>query len=276
MLTLKENGKAIAIVHGGIDDGEIISIVDDNRGDGKPNELMGYYGYGEDESDDDDINDKYFEIEDGDPGVLVPLPSFDTRSVTYVAGPAGAGKSTYAAGQAEKYRKIFPGSPIYIFSRLDSDPAFDGKFNPPPTRMKIDNTLLTHPIDITKQLKPGCLVIFDDIDTIQDDKLKKAVLKLENDILEVGRHQNIYIICCCHLINSNDKKFSRTILNEATTITVFPKSGSSYQISYMLKNYFGLNKKQIEEILKMPSRWLTFYKGYPQAVCSEKSCYLLG
>lgn len=271
MLTLKEHGKAIAIVHGGIDDGEIISIIDDSKGNNGKDLFAGYY---DDESDDDDINDKYFEIEDG--GVLVPLPSFDTRSVIYVAGPAGAGKSTYASTQADKYRKIFPGNQIYIFSRLDSDPAFDGKFNPPPIRMKIDNTLLSHPIDITKQLKGGCLVIFDDIDTIPDDKLKKAVLKLENDILEIGRHQNIYIIACCHLINSNDRKFSRTILNEATSITVFPKSGCSYQIEYLLKHYFGMSDKKAKELLaSIDSRWLTLFKGYPQAVCTEKSCFLL-
>lgn len=266
MLTFKDIGKPIAIIHGGYDDAEIISIVDDKK------ERYGYYS-DESDSDYDDIQDNYFEVEDE--GKLVPLPSMDPRSVIYIAGPSGSGKSTMASLQAEKYRKMYPGNQVYIFSRLDTDPAYDGKFNPPIIRMKIDNNLITKPIDVAKQLKGGCLVIFDDIDTIQEDKLKKAVLKLQGDILEIGRHNNIYIICCCHLINSNDKKFSRTILNEATSITVFPKSGSTYQIGYMLKNYFGLGKKQIEELLAMDTRWITLFKGYPQAVCTETSCFLL-
>lgn len=263
MLTFKDIGKPIAIIHGGYDDGEIISIINDNEGGND---------YFDSESEDDDINDKNLEL---DNGKIVPLPSYDTRQVSYIAGPSGSGKSTYAAIQAMKYRKLFPQNQVYIFSRLDSDPAFDGKFNPPPIRMKIDESLLTHPIDITKQLQGGCLIIFDDIDTIQNDKLKKAVIKLEGDILEVGRHNNIHIICCSHLINGNDKKFSRTILNEAHTITIFPKSGSTYQITYMLKNYMGLNKNQIAQILALPSRWVTLLKSYPQAVIYEGGVYLL-
>src|ERR1700722_18744682 len=133
MLTLRDKGKPIAIIHGGIDDGEIISVVEDKGGD----------DYNSDYSDDDDIDDKFFEVEDE--GKLIPLPSMDTRQVTYIAGPSGSGKSTYASMQAEKYRKIFPGSQIYIFSRLDSDPAFDNKFNPPIIRMKIDNSLISKP-----------------------------------------------------------------------------------------------------------------------------------
>lgn len=286
MLTLKDVGKPIAIIHGGIDDGEIISIIDDSKKITKYMDTPNHGGmrnyldydseddYSDDDYDDDDINDTEYEVEDG--GILVPLPSMDTRQVTYIAGPSGSGKSTYASVQAEKYRKIFPGQQIYIFSRLDQDPAFDNKFNPPIIRMKIDENLIKHPIDIAKQLKGGCLVIFDDIDTIQDDKLKKAVLKLENDILEIGRHNNIYIIACCHLINSNDKKFSRTILNEANTITVFPKSGCSYQIEYLLKKYFGMTEKKAKELLaSVDSRWITLFKGYPQTICWEHGCKLL-
>ena len=273
MLTFKDKGKAIAVIHGGPLDGEIISVTEEEKNTGGS-----YYSDSEDEfySDDDyedDINDKFFDLHGQ--GKLVPVPSVDTRQVTYIAGPSGSGKSTYASEQAMKYRKLFPKNPIYIFSRLDNDSAFDSKFSPPPIRVKINESLITNPIDITKQIKGGALVIFDDVDTIPDEKIRKAVVKLENDILEVGRHQNVYIICTSHLINGNDKKFSRTILNEAHTVTVFPKSGSSYQINYMLKNYMGCNKKQIDHILSLPSRWVTVIKGYPQAIIHEGGCFLL-
>jgi hypothetical protein len=254
MLTLCGHGKPIAIVHGGEFDAEIISIVTNLE-------------------DFDDYDDEFFDIEDE--GILVPLQDMDTRQVTYIAGPAGSGKSTYAAGQMVKYRKAFPKNQIYIFSRLDSDPSLDVKLNPKPIRMPIDNKLITHPIDITKQLKEGCLVVFDDIDTVIDNKLQKAIVKLQNDILEIGRHHNVYIICCSHLINGNDKKFSRTMMNEAHTLTIFPKSGSTYQIKYCLKNYFGLNNDQIDDILNLPSRWVTLLKGYPQCCIYEKGAYIL-
>lgn len=253
MLTFDEIGTPVGIVHGGELNGEIISVVEDDNDD--------MYDY----SSDLDIYDGY----------VVPLPKLDTRNVNYVAGPSGSGKSTYASIQAEKYRKLYPHNQIYIFSRLDQDPAFDGKFFPKPIRMKIDDSLLNNPIDISEQAYKNCLVIFDDIDSIQNDKLKKAVMKLENDILEVGRHNNISVICTCHLLNPNDRKFGRTILNEAHTITFFPKSGSSYQIEYMLKNYFGLKKPQIQEILGLNSRWVTCFKSYPQICIYEHGAFLL-
>lgn len=259
MLTLSDFGKPIAIVHNGEYDGEIISVVTN------PEEL----------EDLDEDDEPYFILDEYDSGVLVPLPNMEGRHVNYTAGPSGSGKSTYASGQMDKFRKINPNGQIYIFSRLDSDPAFDNKFNPKPIRMKIDTSLITNPIDITKQIKGPALVVFDDVDTIMDEKLKKAVMKLENDILEIGRHNNVSIICCSHLINGNDKKFARTIMNEAHTLTVFPSSGSTYQITYCLKNYFGLDKNQIKTILSLPSRWVTIYKGYPQCCVSEKGAYVL-
>jgi hypothetical protein len=264
MLTLKDMGKPIAIVHGGYDDGEIISIINENEAGGN--------NYSDDEYSDEEEEFEQFEPQGG---MIVPLPSMDSRQVTYIAGPSGAGKSSFAAMQAQKYRKIYPQNKIYMFSRLDTDPAFDGKFQPPIIRMKIDDSLVTRPIDITKQIQGGALIIFDDIDCVLDDKLKKAVIKLENDCLEIGRHNNIHIIACSHLINGNDKKLSRTLLNESHMIVVFPKSGSTYQIDYMLKNYFGLSKQKIQEILNLPSRWVALNKGYPQYVCHEKGCFLL-
>jgi hypothetical protein len=271
MLSLEAVGRPLAIVHGGSDDGEIISVVTENKND------IHNYGYEDEDdyySDEGDNEDTFKEIEFDD-GLVVQLPNELTRDIVYIAGPSGSGKSTYASSYAQKYRKMFPQSQIYIFSRLEKDPAFDGMFRPPPIRMKIDEALITHPIDVTQQLKGGCLVIFDDIDTIIDEKLKKAVIKLETDILEIGRHNKIYIICCSHLINGNDKKFSRTILNEATTITVFPKSGSSYQINYCLKNYYGLPKKKIDSILALDSRWITLIKGYPQICMYEHGIFVL-
>lgn len=254
MLTLNEYGTPFAIVHGGEDDSEVISIVSD------PN----LFDYEDDTS---------FEIlDDGD---MHLLPDLETRQVYYIAGPSGSGKSTQAADYAIKFQKCFPGKNVFIFSRLAQDPAFDGKLRPAPIRIAIDNSLITKPIDITKQINDTCLVIFDDIDTIIDDKLKKAVGKVQMDILEIGRHKKVYIICTCHLINPNDRKFGRTILNEAHLLTVFPQSGSTHQISYCLKTYFGLDKNQIDEILHLPSRWVTIKKGYPQCVIYDKGAYLL-
>jgi hypothetical protein len=96
-----------------------------------------------------------------------------------------------------------------------------------------------------------------------------------SDIMEIGRKLNIWLVITNHLVIPNEKKMARTIMNEMHSMTVFPKSGSAQQIRYALKTYFGLTNKQIDEIIKMPSRWITVYKSYPQYVLYDKGSFIL-
>jgi hypothetical protein len=243
MLSFKK-GRAIAEIKGGKHDGKTLYLTDDDK-----------YS----------IGTAFFTKH----GIMHPIPNPDTREVPYIAGPAGSGKSTYVCDYAQKFKKN--DWDIYLFSRLDEDKSLD-KLKP--TRIKIDNALIDDPIDVTKEMKNGALVIFDDVDTINDKKQRDAVYKLINDILEIGRHVDVYCAVTNHLINPNDKKFGRTILNECSSITFFPKSGSVYQIKYVLKNYFGFSNDQIRMILELPSRWITLHKSSPQCVLFEKGCYI--
>jgi len=195
------------------------------------------------------------------------------RNVVYIAGPSGSGKSTFASNLIRAYLNSFD-KPLYIFSRTDckNDPAFKGlKF----MQIPINEQLLEEPIDITQELTGGSIVLFDDCNTIQNDKLRVIVEKIMNDILEVGRKLDITILITSHLVIPNSKKFARTIMNELQSLTVFPKSGSAQQIRYTLKTYFGLSNRQIDSILEIKSRWITISKTYPMYVLSERLVYIL-
>ena len=204
---------------------------------------------------------------------LKPLMNTDARQVCYIAGPSGSGKTTYAVELAKSYHQIFPKRPIYVFSRTDvkNDPAFKGLKI---MQVKLDETLVSDPIDIT-ELEKGSLIIFDDCNTIGDRDIKKAVDALVIDIMEVGRKLGIWLILTNHLVNPNEKKFGRIVMNEMQSFTFFPRSGSAYQIRYCLKNYFGMSKKQIDDILALKSRWVTVLKSYPQCVVHIHGAYLL-
>jgi hypothetical protein len=205
-----------------------------------------------------------------DDGKLQQIPNIESREIAYIAGPSGSGKSTYAAKYIAYLKKIFPEKDFYVFSRKDSDPPIDS-LNP--IRIKIDNGIVENPIDLTKELSEGAIVLFDDVNTVLDDKQKKAVDKLMSDIMEVGRSFDIYLVITNHLVIPNEKKVARTIMNELHTLTVFPKSGSSQQIKYALKTYFGFNNKQIDQILTLPSRAVTISKSYPQYVLFDQGIY---
>lgn len=196
------------------------------------------------------------------------------RSVSYIAGPSGSGKTSYALSVIKPYLELFPEKPFFLFSRTDykDDPAYKGL---KPIQIPINEKIIADPIDITKELTGGSIVFFDDCNTIQDDKMRKAIEKLIGDILEVGRKLDITIVITSHLVIPNERKMARTILNEMQMLTVFPKSGSSQQIRYALKQYYGLTNKQIDQIIALKSRWVTISKSYPNYVIYENGCFIL-
>ncbi len=257
------DGKAVAKIAGGDDNGEILYLT-------KEKEVVSDNSSDDSESSVDNLGPRV-EFD----GRLSPLLDVDQRNVAYVAGPSGSGKTTYALNLVKNYLKIFPRKDFFLFSRADykNDPAYQGMRV---QQVKIDETILEHPINIETELVGGSILLFDDCNTIQNDKLKKQIDKLMGDIMEVGRKLDITIIITNHLVIPNERKMARTLLNEAQIITVFPKSGSTQQIAYALKTYFGLSKRQINELLDLPSRWVTVYKNYPIFVMYEHGAYILG
>jgi hypothetical protein len=218
-----------------------------------------------------DVKKKYNEIDQKEivlnSGEIVPYPNSDTREVLYIAGASGSGKSTYTAKYIEQYKKAFPKNKVYVFSRLEEDIAFD---NLKIIRIKLNDEILDDPIQ-TSELS-NSLCIFDDIATIPDEEIKKTVLKLRDDILETGRHNNIYVVNTEHLMMNY--KYTRTLLNESSHVTFFNGS-SKYHIIRFLKTYCGLDKQQIDRILKLPSRWVTICRNYPQYILYSSGVYIL-
>jgi hypothetical protein len=245
---------------------------DDYSGDYSEDEYSEYSEDAETESDEDSavIGTTF----DSKGQKLIPLPNLTNRFTEYIAGPSGSGKSTVASELAHQFHNIYPKKPIYIFSRTDSrkDPAFS-KLKP--IQVTVDESLVEDPIDITNEVTEGCLMIFDDCGTINNDKVRKAVEKLMADIMEVGRKLDCNIIITNHLIIANEKKLARTIMNELSMLTVFPKSGSAQQIRYALKTYWGMTSKQIEEVMQLKSRWLRISKNYPQYILWEGGAKIL-
>ena len=200
---------------------------------------------------------------------LQVLPSINVTERLYIAGPSGSGKSYYISKWLGMNRKIYKNKnkkDIYIFSRIQKDHALD-KFNP--IRPDIED-LVEEPMRGEDLVNSIC--IFDDIDSISDKVVKQAVYDLQTDLLTTGRHFHITVICTSHLImNSNETKFA---VNEATSVTFFPRSGQTYQIKRFLKEYCGCEKHIIDKIMKLPSRWVTYRRVYPPVFIHEKGAFM--
>lgn len=197
--------------------------------------------------------------------IIIPLPP-EKRFICYISGPSGSGKSTFAANYTNMYKKLNPKNEIYIFSRgdIEDDPAFN-KIK----KIKQLNYSSEYLEDFETTYFDNCLFIFDDIATIIDEKQKNQIFKIITDILEVGRKNNISCIFTSHLINMNERKLTRTILNESHFIVLFPGSGHVHGIEYVLKTYYGKTKKQIESLLQIKTRWLYIHTHSPQYYLAE-------
>jgi len=191
------------------------------------------------------------------------------RDILYITGASGSGKTTFTAGYLEQYRKKYPKNPIYVFSALKEDETLD-KIGV--KRIKIGANLISDPLEIDDLKDSIC--VFDDIDVISDKKHREAVYKILNSILETGRHTKTSCINTNHL--PTNKGETRRILNESHIVVYFPHSGSVRGINYLLTDYVGLSKQEIQAIKKLPTRWCCIFKNYPQIIMTEKSMWFVG
>lgn len=190
------------------------------------------------------------------------------RSIFYLTGASGSGKSYYASNLAQQYAKQFPKNDIYLFSAVKSDPILD-KIK---KLMRIDLKKFMEQETDVEDFKDS-LCIFDDMDSLADKNIKKKVLALQDRILQEGRHYYISAIITSHLACNG--KETKMILSETHSITFYPLSLQGRNLKYLLEQYMGLNKDQISKIKKLKSRFITFIKSYPQVILSEKEVYVL-
>lgn len=207
-------------------------------------------------------------------GELIPIPDYKMRDNFYISASSGAGKSVLASKIARQWMKEYPNRPIYVFTspQIGDDEAFD-KLGDVMTRVPIDESWFETPPEL-KDIEENSLCIFDDIDTIQPKALNDLVKILQDQVLQIGRHRNIYCISMTHKMCANKK--TSIIIEEARKIIFFPRGGGSKMgITRVLKEYVGVDTKAIKKMWCLPSRWVMISKGYPMYAMHEKGCFLI-
>jgi chromosomal replication initiation ATPase DnaA len=191
------------------------------------------------------------------------------RTILYITGSSGSGKSFYAKNFGNEYRKMYPKNKIYLFSSINEDSSID-KINGL-KRIHLNQNFLN--TDLSIEDFKNTLSIFDDTDCIQDKIIRNKIDSILNILLETGRHQNASVIYTSHLPTNGFQ--TRRILNECNTITFFCKSLGGKSLKYLLENHLGLDKDQIKNVKNLPSRWVTYIKTYPNVIIYEKGAFIL-
>jgi len=189
------------------------------------------------------------------------------RSITYITGASGSGKSTYIANLCKQYKKVYPKNEIYVFSALNEDESLDVI---KPNRICIDERMINDPLTVD-DFKDS-MVIFDDIDVISNKHLRESVYQVLNALLETGRHTRGSVCISNHLPTAG--KDTRRVLNEAHSIVWFPHSGSGIGMRRLLCDYLGLEKDVNKKLKKMKTRWCCLFKNYPQILMTEHNIWL--
>ena len=209
-----------------------------------------------------------------DPSVnfsLIPTREEDQRDSIYVCGPSGAGKSTFARSYIINFKKMFPKRPIFIFSKIDQDKAYDDL---PIKRIDLEDLVqddIEDDENIYLEKLRDSLCVFDDIDQLTNKEVKKVVESIQSQILELGRHYNIYIVSLRHVML--DYKKTRTLLNEANKVVFFQGSKNNI-IKQYLGRYCGFSSKEIAKITANKDRWKCINTGYPGYILTEHSIFI--
>ena len=198
------------------------------------------------------------------------IPDKETeRSILYITGPSGSGKSYYTRNYILEYKKLFPKNNVYIFSSLDSDETLDKIKSI--KRVKFTDKFIMYDFKIT-DFKDS-LVIFDDVDSETNKYKKKKIFGILSMILNTGRHVRCSVVFTSHLSCAGNE--TKLILSECHSITIFVKNMGNRSLKYLLDSYFGLDKHQIDYIKKINSRWISLIKTYPSVLISEKEAIVL-
>jgi len=210
-------------------------------------------------------NYKEIKLKDGE---IQFIPDIKFR-INYIVGASGSGKSYFASKLAEEYKILYPKNPIYLLSYLSDDTSIDRIKGI--KRIQLNDDFLEETLECDDF--KNSLIIADDIDCITDKKMKLKLKELITKILNTGRHTATSFIMLSHIACNGVE--TKGILNEASSITFFNATLGGRTKSYLLNQYLGLNKKQIEAIDNIEGRAITILKTYPMVVIAEKEIALV-
>lgn len=193
----------------------------------------------------------------------------DFCDVISIAGKRGSGKSTLGAKFAQEIKDVLElddDDVIVVKKSHIEDKAF-AKLNP--LYSYVDETFIDEPLTLDEICKDGRpkVVILDDLDNIQSNKLKKSFINFQDELLKEGRKYNCYVIVIAHRMCAHGE--TKGILTESTYFCFFP-SGLTSDFKYCLNKYADLSLEFIKELKKEKSKWVLIHNESPMFILTEK------
>lgn len=224
------------------------------------------------------IKDKQIYMSSSNDGVRYPIeiveaqadetiqltPSIkDERSLIYVVGASGSGKSHWTTQYVKEYLKKFKKNKVHLISPITDDKNINSL---KPNRINPNTQVFLDDPPVCEDFKDSILIL-DDVEAY-DKKTLNRVMTLVNSIATCGRHTNVSLMFLAH--TACNGHMSKLLLSECHAIVLFPQNFSGRTSKYLLDNYFGFNKQQIQSIKNVNSRAITILKSYPMVIVTER------
>ena len=214
---------------------------------------------------------KSFECENNEKCLLIPNVSKE-RQVLYCSGMSGSGKSYYIMQYSKQYQKMYPKNDVILFSGLDSDEGSLDKIRD----LKRFNIYADDFLDEDFQSEnfKDSLVIFDDLESINNKSIFNKVMQIQSTLLTTGRHSRTSVAVSNHSVANG--RVTKLILNESNVIVIFKSGLGNRVLKYILDQYLGLDKDQIKKIKRLKGRSVSIIKSiFPMVVLYEQGGYIL-
>jgi hypothetical protein len=163
----------------------------------------------------------------------------------------------------KEYLKKFKKNKVHLISPITDDKNINS-LNP--NRINPNTQAFLDDPPVCEDFKDS-LLILDDVEAY-DKKTLNRVMTLVNSINCTGRHANVSLIFLAH--TATNGHMSKILLSECHAIVLFPANFSGRASKYLLDNYLGFNKKQIEKIKHVNSRAVAIVKSYPMVIVTER------
>lgn len=221
------------------------------------------------------IPEGYFDEITLERGIFEYFPEIRDKftDVILCAGSKGSGKSTYIAKMAEAVKDIYElndEDSVVIKNSKIVDEAFDN-LNPDYiyTDEFADNDFTID--DFTNSDGTPKIMIFDDIDIIPKQSIKKKVYDLMDTIAVEGRKHKIFQFVVRHSICKG--KDTKLIGSECDFVLLFTE-GFTSDINYYMEKYCDFSKELRRDIRKTNSRWILLSKISPRFILTERRCFI--
>ena len=219
----------------------------------------------------DHLDNKFDRYIGGSKRKFMKIPNLKTPDMMCVYGSQGSGKTWITAQYIRTYRKLDKDKKIFLFTSNQSDDDLYKGLDIQAFQINKDNIAELEGMNETTF--ENSIVVFDDIE-VRDKNMREKIYQFRDSLFQKGRKHGVDIVNIIHkaLDNSNT-----VVPNEENNGSFFfPRSNWS-GAKRLLKTYFDLNIKQIDEIYRSrtESRWVYVSKSYPIVMIWEKGVRII-